>query len=93
MPESQRATQHPITQDIPLPGNYPCLTLQLNVTMYAAPVTMRMVLSVREPSDHIEIYRASIPTTDWGVDTADGLCFELRQAIANAQYMQHGTND
>lgn len=43
--------------EIPLPGHYPCLTLQLNVTCYQSAKVGRMVAIVREPSDHIEVRR------------------------------------
>lgn len=82
--------QHPITQDMPLPGHYPCLTLQLNVTRYASPETMRFVVTVREPTERIETWRAHADTCDWGVDTVDELCIVLRQALVNMEWLQLG---
>lgn len=86
----QPITRHGITQDMPLPGFYPCLTLQLNVTRYAAGTTVRWVAIVREPNEQVETYRAHQDTTDWGVDTVDGLCNELRQALINMVWLQEG---
>jgi hypothetical protein len=42
---------------LPLPGLYPVLTLQANVTVHRATGLSKFVVIVREPNDHQEISR------------------------------------
>jgi hypothetical protein len=42
---------------LPLPGLYPVVTWQLNVTMHQASGLSKFVSVIREPSDHYEIRR------------------------------------
>lgn len=51
---------------LPLPGLYPCLTLQANVTLHKATGMGKFVVVVREPTAHDELYRASQELEDWG---------------------------
>lgn len=84
--------QHPITRDTPLPGFYPCLTLQLNVTRYQSGGMGRMVLVVREPSAGHEVHRAFIDTVAWE-QVAAKACHELFEALSSMVWMQEGLND
>ncbi len=43
--------------DLPLPGFYPCLTWQLNVTVHQPTGLAKYVSVIREPNDHIEVLR------------------------------------
>lgn len=83
--------QHPITQDIPLPGNYPCLTLQLNVTRYASGGLGRYVCVLREPSDGLEISRSFGAAHEWPQVAQEALSV-IEQALANMVYLQLGDN-
>lgn len=55
---------------LPLPGNYPCITMQMNVTYHPGQGLGKFVAVLREPSEQIELARtfheldgwASIPT-------------------------------
>jgi hypothetical protein len=82
--------QHPITQDIPLPGNYQCLTLQLNYTAYRAGGTQRWVLIVRDPDNNLEVSRSIGPMGVVSPASAKALNLALKQALANVDYMLHG---
>jgi hypothetical protein len=84
--------QHPITQDVPLPGFYPCLTLQLNVTRYASGRLGRFVLVLREPSDGVEISRTFIDSSAWQ-DVANAVPVAMGQALVNMAYLQDARND
>jgi hypothetical protein len=44
-------------QDLPLPGHYPCLTLQLNATLYPGIGEVKYVLVLREPVAQLELGR------------------------------------
>lgn len=88
-----RQRQHPVTQDIPLPGNYPCLTLQLNATFYQATDQIRWVLVVREPSDQYEVVRKFVdacPRTDAVIEQ---IAMSLLQAAAECVYLQGHRKD
>lgn len=90
-PATPQQGQHPVTYDQPLPGFYPCLTLQLNVTRYASEKVARMVLVVREPSDNVECFRTFIdtaPATSVLAETVQRLADGLRRM----EYLQDGTN-
>lgn len=52
---------------LPLPGIYPCLTWQLNVTVHQATGLGKIVSVIREPSDHVEIARHAVALTEWGL--------------------------
>lgn len=41
--------------DASAPGRYKVLTLQLNVTVYPSAGTLRYVINVREPLEHIDL--------------------------------------
>lgn len=93
MTEPAKVRVHPIAHDIPLPGHYPCLTLQVNVTRYHGAQTLRWIVSAREPNENLEVYRSSLDTTPWTADSIDGLCFELRQALRAVEWLQEGKNE
>lgn len=82
--------QHPVTQDMPLPGHYPCLTLQLNVTRYQATGLQRWVLVVREPSVGLELTRTSQDVSPDANEARQDLVVAIEQALANMRWMQLG---
>jgi hypothetical protein len=84
--------QHPVTQDIPLPGNYPCLTLQLNLTRYAAAKSVRWILTVREPQEGIEVVRKHVGTCTDTAAVASSLMDTIVQAICDMRYLQEDHN-
>ena len=84
---------HGSMRDIPLPGHYKCLTLQLNVTRYQSPGSWRMVMVTREPTDQVEVRRDFTETDEWGLDSIDRICLALRQALLDVVYLQTGRND
>lgn len=43
--------------NVPLPGFYPMLTCQVNLTLHQQQKTGKFVVVVREPMDQVEIYR------------------------------------
>lgn len=67
-PEShpQRARVRPSDGGEVLTGRYPCLTLQLNVTVHQAQQSGKVVLTVREPNEHERFFHFDIPLGDWG---------------------------
>lgn len=87
-----RVRLHPVTQDMPLPGNYPCLTLQLNLTTYAPSALHRWILTVREPTLGIEVWRSSVDTTELTPEALKALATCIDQAVANMGWLQHGAN-
>ncbi len=85
--------QHPVTQDIPLPGFYPCLTLQLNVTTYAAISDGKWVLTVRDPMGQIEVMRGHHEAHDDHAFDHDKLLEAIDQALKSMHYMHRGNNE
>lgn len=83
--------QHPVTYDQPLPGHYPTLTLQLNVTRYQSASVGRMVLVVREPSDHVEVVRSIEDTQDWE-EIWPKILAHVASALERTRYLQDGEN-
>lgn len=83
------ATPHPVTLDAPLPGFYPCLTMQLNITRYSSGGLGRMVLVVREPSDGIEVHRQFLDTTEW-LAVASAAVKALESSLGLVRYLQEG---
>lgn len=77
---------HPVTQDIPLPGHYQCLTLQTNLTIYPPTAMARFVTVVREPNDQIEIVRFFRESGPWPEVLAEQNRTQV-QAIANMTFM------
>lgn len=65
--------ERPDLVDIPLPGFYPCLTWQMNVTWHQSQGLVKYVSVIREPNDHIEVRRAFSDLVDY----ADG-CYSAR---------------
>ena len=84
------ARRHAVTYDIPMPGHYPCLTLQLNVTRYAADRVGKLVLVVREPSAGVEVHRVSLDVCSWA-ETEAAVESAVRDALGVLSYMQDGT--
>lgn len=83
---------HPITQDMPLPGHYPCLTMQLNVTRYQSQGLVRATLIVREPSDGIEVRRSILEQCEDTPDATDTLLTMIGQALLDMRWLQQGEN-
>lgn len=55
----------PLDPDFLPTGQYPCLTLQLNITAHQSQESGKMVLTVREPNEHERYFSAQIALTDW----------------------------
>lgn len=88
--QHHRPGAHPAIYDQRLPGHYPCLTMQLNLTVYQASEVARMVLVVREPSDQVECFREHFNQMPMG--QARELVLEhVASAMNRMQYLQHGT--
>lgn len=51
--------------DIPLPGHFPCLTWQLNVTLHPSSRLIKFVSVVREPIAQIEVARGIMDPVEW----------------------------
>lgn len=75
--------------DLPLPGNYPCLTLQLNVTRYASQQLGRYVIVVRDPNSDIEVAR-EIGRQDGWVPTISNACADFIRLLGLMRYLQDG---
>lgn len=71
---------------LPMPGIYPCLTWQLNVTLHQASGMGKMVSVIREPSDHIEIARASHELAIWH-PMVPGLEHHCAEALRSLGYL------
>ena len=81
---------HPAVQDIPLPGNYPCLTTQLNVTRYASQGLIRATLIVREPSEGIEVHRVVLDQREDTLEASGAVVDHVAQALATMRWLQLG---
>lgn len=92
MKERPTTVQHGVTQDMPLPGFYPCITTQLNITRYASGQIGRFVIVTREPSAGIELHRDFMESGDW-VDVASAARLAFNQATTNMYWLQEGRND
>ena len=75
--------------ETPLPGFYPCLTLQVNITRYASQQMGRMVLVVRDPQADMEVLRAIVPTSAWDFVRASASQSVL-VAMERMRYLQDG---
>lgn len=71
--ESHRTRVRPIdgTEDVPLPGLIPCLTLQLNVTAHQQQGTMKAVGVLRDPNTGFEVSRRMVPLDSHGTTRAN----------------------
>jgi len=85
------ARPHPIAQDIPLPGHYPCLTLQLNVTRYQSQGLVRATLIVREPSGHLELRRVIFDSQEDAESFSAAVALAVDGALAEMRWMQGGS--
>jgi len=83
----QPTGQHPVTYDQPLPGHYPILTLQLNITRYQDQGLGKMVLVVREPSSQIECFRSFIELQPWE-ELDEALDAHVTSAVKRMVYLQ-----
>lgn len=88
--QAQRPGQHPAVKDTPLPGNYPCLTLQLNITRYQSTGAYRLVLVTREPNDHVEVERVADEGFMLSKDEREAVMSVLHSALGTMIYMQGG---
>lgn len=68
---------------LPLPGIYPCLTWQLNVTLHQHSQQVKAVSVIREPSDHVEIARFAMGLDDWckGRPLVAEMCLEALRGM------------
>lgn len=89
MHEQKTATPHQITLDQPLPGFYPCITMQLNVTRYASGKLGRFVLVLREPSSGLELRREFAETGVFDV-LAPEVVSQVESAMKAMVYLQDG---
>jgi len=89
MNQPRQSVQHPVTVDMPLPGNYPCLTAQLNITRYAAQGLGRFVMTVREPTLGIEVNREFMDTDTWPA-IHQCVLIAVAQCLANMRFLQDG---
>lgn len=87
------SAQHPRVKDTPLPGNYPCLTLQLNITRYQSTGAYRLVLVTREPSEHVEVERVADDGYLTSKTERDDVMSIVRSAIGTMIYMQGAWTD
>jgi len=81
---------HPVTQNVPLPGHYGVLTMQLNVTRYHPAGTVRWVLVVREPAEQFEVARTFGELTEDSAATDAAIANAVMDAITAMLYMQTG---
>jgi hypothetical protein len=72
---------------LPLPGLYPCLTWQLNVTLHKQQQAAKFVSVIREPSDKVEIHRAFSDLTDWPT-VARMVYGHAEQCLDDMSYLQ-----
>lgn len=79
-------------QDLPLPGFYPCLTWQLNVTVHQQSGLGKFVSVVREPNDHIEVVRSFADLSQWSSTVADTqmACAEALRALGYLSGLTNG---
>lgn len=94
MPKTPTGGVFAALQDLPLPGNYPVLTMQLNATLYASIGELKWVLILREPIAQLELGRiggqAPWPETTERVEQA------VHRALQQALYLAgltQGTTD
>lgn len=81
---------HPAAMDIPMPGHYPCLTLQLNATRYHPSGQVRWVLVLRDPNTQVELHRVFQEQTEDSAETDFALAIALQDALTAMLYMQTG---
>lgn len=67
-----------------LPGLYPCLTMQVNVTAHREQRTAKMVLTVREPNSHERYVAVDVPLGEF-FDVTDGVLNEVSKALREMQ--------
>nr|CRY96030.1 hypothetical protein [uncultured prokaryote] len=90
MTKPTKPRQHPITRDMPLPGHYGVLTMQLNVTRYHPAGTVRFTLVVREPVSGLEVRRV-VQETETESDQLDkAILFEVDCAMTDMLWLQTG---
>lgn len=89
MPNHAESDHTRVLQDLPLPGHYQCLTLQLNVTRYQATRFGRWTLSVREPVDNFEVYRSFVDQGPWE-EVSVPMAEALLEALASMCFLQDG---
>lgn len=89
MPTKTMSDHERIIPDIPLPGHYGVLTCQLNITRYQAANTGRWVLTVREPTEQLELVRSFVGVGEWG-DVVRELPEAVAQALEQMRFLQVG---
>lgn len=93
MPEQRKVKSHPITRDMPLPGHYPVLTMQLNLTRYHPANTIRWTLIVREPSEQLEVTRVVQGTTEDEEKQTQAMLDAVSAAMTEMLWLQTGCKD
>lgn len=84
--------QHPITRDMPLPGHYGVLTMQLNLTRYHPAGTVRWTLIVREPTDQLEVSRVVCEVTEDTEQLTQVMLDAVSGAVTEMLWLQTGRN-
>lgn len=72
--------------EIPLPGSFEVLTLQLNATVYPRARTGKFVVILRDPIEQLEIVRLGVPEQRLE-DLLPQLDAACREAVRQALYM------
>lgn len=72
--------------NLPLPGMYPVLTAQINITCHPKTGLSKWVCILREPMDQLEIVRVHQDLDDWHA-TRSGLVRHLADLIASLEYL------
>lgn len=78
--------------DMPLPGHYDVITLQLNYTRYQAAATSKAILVLREPVGGIELDRWVLDLAPDSDQSDAELVEGLLEAITKTLYLQSGMN-
>lgn len=76
--------------DMPLPGHYDVITLQLNYTRYQAAGTSKAILVLREPVGGIELDRWVLDLAPDSDQSDAELVEGLLEAITKTLYLQSG---
>lgn len=76
--------------NMPLPGHYPVVTLQLNYTRYNATGLSKAICVVREPVEGIELDRWVIDLSEDNEGTDTAVCEGVLEAILKILYLQTG---
>lgn len=86
--EHARKRVRPIdgTENLPLPGHYRCITLQVNATFYETGSGVRWVLTSRMPEENIELSRR-IGELAPHPEALEGLDRALHKELMDVEYL------